>query len=67
MDTISHILSSISGIASFPTLALLLFLTLFVAIVIWVIKLDKQFIVLMSNIPLDSNSPDSKDCEDENE
>ena len=63
METVRNILSTISGIEVFPVLAFILFFILFIAIVIWVLKLDRGFIHLMSNIPLDDAPVTDNRCE----
>lgn len=52
-----EILNSISGIAIWPVIALLLFMGLFVGIVVWVLRLDKRFIKKMEELPLEKDTP----------
>jgi len=49
-------LESIAGIEIFPLISLTLFFTFFVVLTIWVIKVDKNRIVEMKNIPLDETN-----------
>ncbi|CAN5380236.1 hypothetical protein BH10BAC1_BH10BAC1_16490 [soil metagenome] len=52
-------LESIAGIEIFPLISLAIFFTFFVVLAIWVIKVDKDRIVKMKNIPL-NDSTESK-------
>jgi|GEM_PF-334524 len=62
------VLSAIEGIAVRPTLALLIFVALFVAMLIWVIRLSREYIENAKNIPLNEDKPpdddDDKDDDD---
>ncbi|MBL0328933.1 MAG: hypothetical protein IPP64_05815 [Bacteroidetes bacterium] len=49
-------LESIAGIEIFPLISLTLFFTFFVVLTIWVIKVDKNRIVEMKNIPLNESN-----------
>lgn len=51
-----EILNSISGIEIWPIIGLFFFMGLFVAIVVWVFRLDKRFIKKMEEIPLEKDS-----------
>jgi hypothetical protein len=51
-----EILNSISGVEIWPIIALFLFMTVFIAIVIWVIRLDKRFIKKMKELPLEKDT-----------
>jgi len=50
-----EILTSISGVEIWPIIALFLFIGAFIAIVIWVIRLDKRFIKKMEDLPLEKD------------
>ncbi len=49
---LSRYLSSIEGIAVYPIFALFIFIPFFLAVTIWVIKLDKKFVNYMGTMPL---------------
>ena len=49
---IKELLSSISGIEIWPITGMLIFMALFFAIIIWVIRLDKKYIKHMEELPL---------------
>ena len=49
-------LESIAGIEIFPMISLAIFFTFFVFLTIWVLKVDKQRINKMKNIPLDETN-----------
>lgn len=51
-----EILNSISGVEIWPIIALFLFMGIFIAIVIWVIRLDKRFIKKMKELPLEKDT-----------
>jgi hypothetical protein len=50
---ISEYLSRLEGIEIYPVISLVIFSTLFIVTIIWVLKLDKKYIARMENIPLD--------------
>ena len=47
------VLQSIEGIAIYPIFTLLLFFSFFVAMVVWVIRMDKKKINLLSQLPFE--------------
>lgn len=47
------VLQSIEGIAIYPIFTLLLFFSFFVAMVVWVIRMDKKKINLLSHLPFE--------------
>lgn len=51
-------LENITGVSIFPLTSLLLFVTFFVLVTIWVWRADTGFIDHMKNIPLESDSND---------
>ncbi len=51
----SNYLSSIKDIEIFPIISLILFFGIFVSLVIWIFRLDKNYISKMSNLPLEEN------------
>ena len=52
---IRNVLESISGIEIFPIISLLIFITFFVFIITWVVKLDKKTVTKLENMPLDDD------------
>ncbi len=52
---LSQYLSSIEGIAAYPLFSLLIFIPFFLAVTIWVIKLDKKFLNYMGTMPFDDS------------
>ncbi|MFA5403511.1 MAG: CcoQ/FixQ family Cbb3-type cytochrome c oxidase assembly chaperone [Ignavibacteria bacterium] len=50
---IQHYLESIENIDVFAIVSMIIFLVMFVAIVIWIFKIDKKYINKMENLPLD--------------
>lgn len=48
-----HILESLDNIQAYPVFSLLLFFTFFVAMIIWVVKADKNYIDKMKNLPFE--------------
>jgi len=53
MKIVSHYLQSIDGIAIYPIITLIIFLSMFIAITIWALKISKKDIQGMSQIPFD--------------
>ena len=52
---LSEHVGRIEGIAIYPIISLIIFSILFVATIVWVIRLDKKYLSRMENLPLDSN------------
>ena len=52
---LSRYLTSIEGIAAYPIFSLFIFIPFFLAVTIWVIKLDKKFVNYMGTMPLDDS------------
>ncbi len=63
----SNYLSTIDGVSIFPIISLLLFFGIFVGIIIWVIKLNKNYISKMENLPLENELELIKTSESKNE
>ena len=53
MKIVSHYLQSIDGIAIYPIITLIIFLSMFIAITIWAMKISKGDVKEMSQIPFD--------------
>lgn len=53
MKIVSHYLQSIDGIAIYPIITLIIFLSMFIAITIWAMKISKKDIQDMNQIPFD--------------
>ncbi len=53
---IRNLLQSIEGVEIYPLISLLVFLIFFVAILVWMFKIDKNYIKEMEQLPLDSNN-----------
>ena len=49
-------LQSIAGVGIFPMLSLIIFFTFFIVLVIWALRVNKEYITDMKNIPLDNPS-----------
>ncbi len=60
---LSNNLSNIEGVSVFPLISLILFFLFFAATIIWVLMLDKKYIVRMGNLPLESKSEDENNSE----
>jgi cbb3-type cytochrome oxidase subunit 3 len=60
---LSNNLSNIEGVSIFPLISLILFFLFFAATIIWVLRLDKKYIVRMGNLPLESKSKDENNSE----
>lgn len=62
----SNYLSSIENVSIYPVITLIIFLTVFIGAVIWVVTRDKEYISELENIPLE-NSNFNNNSENENE
>ncbi|MFA6455852.1 MAG: CcoQ/FixQ family Cbb3-type cytochrome c oxidase assembly chaperone [Bacteroidota bacterium] len=49
---LSTYLSAIDGVSAYPIFSLIIFIPFFLAVTIWVIKLDKKFLNYMGEMPL---------------
>ena len=50
-----HYFEQIDGIEIFPMIALFVFITFFLGLLIWVIKANKKYIKEMSELPLEDD------------
>lgn len=50
-----EVLRTIVGIEVFPVLSLLIFLTVFVVMLVWVMRLDRHELSTFANLPLDGD------------
>jgi len=50
-----NILTSIDGISAYPIFSLLIFVPFFIAVTIWIFKLDRQYLKYMSEMPLEGS------------
>lgn len=50
---IQHYLESIENIEIFAIAAMLIFVAVFIAVVVWIFKIDKKYINKMENLPFD--------------
>jgi cbb3-type cytochrome oxidase subunit 3 len=50
-----HYFERIDGIEIYPIISLIIFLTFFVALIIWVVRADKKYIDRMRELPMDSD------------
>ncbi|GAB4252528.1 MAG: hypothetical protein Kow0079_07380 [Vicingaceae bacterium] len=53
---IKHHMESILGIEIYPLISFVIFFVFFVVVTIWVLKLNKNFINKMSNLPLEGDN-----------
>lgn len=49
-------LQSIAGVGIFPMISLIIFFIFFAILVVWAVKVNKEYISEMKNIPLDNNN-----------
>ncbi len=57
---LSRYLTSIDGVAAYPIFSLLIFVPFFLAVTVWVFKLDKKFLKYMSELPLADSQEQSE-------
>jgi hypothetical protein len=50
----------IQDIEVFPVISMLIFVLFFIALLIWVVKADKQYINSMEHLPLEEEKPGSE-------
>ncbi|MEO9872014.1 CcoQ/FixQ family Cbb3-type cytochrome c oxidase assembly chaperone [Ekhidna sp.] len=55
---IKHHMETIAGIEIFPVISFVIFFVFFIALTVYVLKVDKKLFNDISNIPLDSNDTD---------
>ena len=53
---IRNLLQSIEGVEIYPFISLLVFIIFFVVILVWMFRIDKNYIKEMEQLPLDSNN-----------
>lgn len=53
-------LESITGVGIYPLISLMIFFSFFTAVVAYVIKVDKNHISDLKNIPFDNNNKNSR-------
>ena len=51
-----EILQSIEGVHIYPIISLMVFDVFFVSVLIWILKVDKNYIKKMENLPLESEN-----------
>lgn len=61
------ILNSIKGVEIYPIITLIIFFIVFIALIIWVFKLDKSKVEEMSLLPLEDSTIERTDGDFENE
>lgn len=47
-----ELLQSIEGIGIYPLISLLIFFSLFIGVMVWIVKLDKKYVDEMEILPL---------------
>lgn len=57
---IKHHLTSIDGVAIWPTVSFVLFFLIFCVVLWWVFTADRGHIERMANTPLNGNEPDAR-------
>lgn len=55
-----EVLRTIVGIEVFPILSLLIFLTVFVVMLVWVLRMDRGRLTACANLPLDDAGPGAR-------
>lgn len=63
----SNNLTSIDGVYIYPVIALVIFFSLFVGILIWTVRIKQSYISEMENLPLDETETQLKNSGSDNE
>ncbi len=53
-------LQSIAGVGIFPMISLIMFFIFFSVLLVWALRVNKEYITDMKNIPLDNNNETSQ-------
>ncbi len=53
---IRQVLEGIEGVSIYPIISLVLFCALFIGVVYWVVRADKNYLKHMEELPLDSSN-----------
>ncbi len=53
---IRDVLQSAEGLALYPVISLIIFVLFFAILIIWIIRVDKNYIKKMSNLPLETDN-----------
>lgn len=61
MKIVSHYLQSIDGVAIYPIISLLIFVTMFSLLCIWALRIRKEDIQKMSSMPFEENELKNQD------
>lgn len=62
-----QILESIDGIGIYPVISLIIFISFFAAMVIWLLKADNSYLRRMGSLPLDQSEIKNYSTGDKNE
>lgn len=57
---IKEYLQAIEGIAIYPVIGLILFLSIFLFIIFWMFKIDRNYLKHMKQLPLDTGINDNR-------
>jgi len=52
----NNYLQAIEGVEIYPVIGLIIFLVVFTSVVVWVLRLDKNYLREAERLPLDNNS-----------
>jgi glucan phosphoethanolaminetransferase (alkaline phosphatase superfamily) len=52
----TKVMESMDGVTVYPVVSLIVFILFFVAIIIWMIRADKEYLKKMSSLPLDDSN-----------
>lgn len=64
---ISKYLSSIEGISVYPVIGLILFFGLFLFFILWIVRLDKNYLTHMGNLPFENKNEINNKIENKDE
>lgn len=58
-----QVLEGISGVSIWPVLAMVIFMAIFAAVVVWAMRLDKSTVQELENLPLEEQSTSTRRAE----
>lgn len=58
-----HYFELVEGVAIWPVISLIIFFSFFILLILWVVTVDKNYIIKMKNLPMEDSEVTSPDIE----